>query len=449
MPEDTTVVPNWPVVRRIIVTLAIAVALTGLAAAQSTVADGRGALDGVRHRVLVSSDIGGTDPDDFQSMVHLLLYADVLDIEGLVSSPFGPGRKAHILEVIARYEQDYANLRTYSDRYPTPEALRALTKQGETESAPYAGVRRSTEGSDWIVSCARRDDPRPLHVLVWGGLEDLAQALHDAPDIVPRLRVHWVGGPNKKWSPDAYQYVVTNHPTLWMIESNSTYRGWFTGGNQEGPWGNQSFVEASIAGHGALGAYFATHLQGAIKMGDSPTLAWLLRGCPDEPGQPGWGGRFVRAWDRARASFERVTTRDDRMEQFGILELVLPLGDGAPSQPQARLNVENQSLPGDADGQGHLRFRFSPRDAKVFRYEIRGNVPALDGVSGEITAVPPPLSAALRPSRQYPAWWTDDPSPAMAEGVHQGARSVSQWREDVLRDFAARMDRCARPAVHR
>src|SRR5262245_10479144 len=57
----------------------------GLAAAA---ADG-GALAGNRHRVLVSTDIGGTDPDDYQSMVHLLVYADCFDIEGLVSSPFG------------------------------------------------------------------------------------------------------------------------------------------------------------------------------------------------------------------------------------------------------------------------------------------------------------------------------------------------------------------------
>ena len=55
-----------------------------------------GALSGYRYRVLVSTDIGGTDPDDFQSMVHLLVYADVLDVEGIISSPYGPGRKEHI-----------------------------------------------------------------------------------------------------------------------------------------------------------------------------------------------------------------------------------------------------------------------------------------------------------------------------------------------------------------
>jgi hypothetical protein len=89
------------------------------------------------------------------------VYADVFDIEGLVSSPYGPGRKADILEVIDCYAKDYANLRTYSDEYPAPDALRALTKQGETERPPYAGVRGSTEGSDWILHCARRKDPRP------------------------------------------------------------------------------------------------------------------------------------------------------------------------------------------------------------------------------------------------------------------------------------------------
>jgi len=400
-----------------------------------------GALDGVRHRVLVSTDIGGTDPDDFQSMVHLLLYADVLDLEGLVSSPHGPGRKEHILEVINHYERDYASLLAHSPRYPTPEFLRAITKQGETEIAPYAGVRTATKGSDWIVRCARRDDPRPLNVLVWGSIEDLAQALHDAPDILPKLRVHWVGGPNKKWCPDAYHYLATHHPTLWIIESNATYRGWFVGGNQEGSWSNRGFVDEHIAGRGALGDYFKNHLQGVIKMGDTPTLTWLFHGTPHDPSQPGWGGRFVRAWDRPEVVFHRLTTREDRMEIFGILELVLPLGDGAPDQPEGRMVVENQSLIGHPDGHGNLRFRFCSRGAKVFQYTIRSTAPALDGRTGEISSELPPPSAALRPSARFPNWWTDDPSPAMAEGIHHGAVSVNQWREDYLRDFAERMRR--------
>jgi hypothetical protein len=38
----------------------------------------------------------------------------------------------------------------------------------------------------------------------------------------------------------------------------------------------------------------------------------------------------------------------------------------------------------------------------------------------------------------HPNWWTDDPDPSADEGVHAGAKSVNRWREDFLRDFAAR-----------
>jgi hypothetical protein len=439
--------------RRVTIAAACLVATCGLASAQGPAQSpvqgpGRdGALDGVRHRVLVSTDIGGTDPDDQQSMVHLLLYADVFDLEGLVSSPYGPGRKSHILEVIDRYEQDYPNLRTYSDRYPTPDALRAITKQGEIPVAPYAGVRQATEGSRWIVERARAADPRPLYVLVWGGLEDLAQALHDAPDILPKLRVHFVGGPNKKWSPDAYQYIASHHPRLWMIEANATYEGWFIGGDQSGDQGNAGFVAAHIAGRGALGAYFAALLQGTMKMGDTPTVARLLRGTPEDPTQPSWGGRHVRAWPRPYARFERLTTTDDRIEHFAILELVLPLGEDAPARPEASLVVENQSLVGEVDETRHVRFRFSPKEAKAYTFTIRSSAPALDGRTGGVTAIDPAPDAASHPDPDRVSWWTDDPAPSAAEGVHLGARTVSQWRRAFLADFAARMRRTQTPAA--
>src|SRR4051812_48138963 len=56
-------------------------------------AQGATAESPTRQRVIVSSDIGGTDQDDNQSMAHLLLYADAFDLEGLIASPYGPGRK--------------------------------------------------------------------------------------------------------------------------------------------------------------------------------------------------------------------------------------------------------------------------------------------------------------------------------------------------------------------
>jgi hypothetical protein len=436
---------------RIVCYLAIASVVTVACAgphssneSEATAATDKEALAGHRYRVLISSDIGGTDPDDFQSMVHLLVYADVLDIEGLISSPFDKGRKEDILEVIDCYEKDYANLKTYSDKYPTPDALRAITKQGETKRAPYAGVRRPTEGSKWIIECARRDDPRPLHILIWGLVEDLAQALHDAPDILPKLRVYWIGGPNKKWSPDAYQYIVDNHPELWIIESNATYRGWFVGGNQTGQWGNGEFVTQHVAGKGALGDFFVSK-KDSVKMGDTPSVGWVLKGTPDDPTQPGWGGSYVRAWERPYSRFERMTTKGDRMEVFGILELVLPMDDDVPQQPEAVLAVDNQKLPGHAPGDGTMRFRFCPKSASKFSFRIQSNVPAIDGKTGGIEAYLPSPEITQKPAENFPNWWTDDPSPEVAEGSHHGAKTVSQWREDFLGDFAERMLRCQSP----
>jgi hypothetical protein len=305
-------------------------------------------------------------------------------------------------------------------------------------------VRRATEGSKWIATCARRSDPRPLHVLVWGGIEDVAQALHDAPDILPKVRVYWIGGPNKKWSPDAFHYIATRHPELWIIEANATYRGWFTGGNQQGQWGNKEFVRQHIAGKGALGEFFVSK-KPEIKMGDTPSVGWLLKGTPQAPSQPGWGGRFVRAWERPYARFDRLTTKGDRIGAFGILELALPLGDRVPKRPVAQLVVENQSLAGHTPGDGTMRFRFCPKAAKAYRFTIRSNVPALTGKTGGITAFAPTPDIALRPSSRLPNWWTDNPAPEFAERGHIGAKTVNRWRQEYLGDFAGRMARCADP----
>lgn len=404
-----------------------------------------GALAGKRHRVVVSTDIGGTDPDDFQSMVHLLLYSDLIELEGIISSPYGPGRKEDILRVIDHYGEDYQKLRAHSRDYPSPQALRSLSFQGATDVAPRQGFRESTEGSSHIIQCALSDDERPLHVLVWGGLEDLAQALHDAPEILPELRVYWIGGPNKKWSPDAFQYIVDHHPGLWIIEANSTYRGWFTGSDDAGPWSNSGFVKSHVEGHGVLGDFLAGQLNGEMKMGDTPSLAWLLNGSPTDPSEPGWGGQFVRTTKRPMLKLRRLPQRGDTIEVFGILELSIDAFSQFSGSPHARLMVENQSLAGTFDEAGSVHFRFSPKAEKVYRFTLESNIPELGGLMGEITATAPTApseSQKITASTKHPDWWTDNPDPGMAIGAHHGARSVSQWRSAFLKDFAARMDRC-------
>lgn len=122
-------------------------------------------------RVLISTDVGGTDPDDNQSVAHMLMYTDKFDTEGLVSSPsYGSGSKEELLRMIDLYEKDFRKLKRHFKELSAPDYLRSICKQGRKGAAPYCGYMTSTEGSDWIIECARREDKRPCGC--WCG-EDL------------------------------------------------------------------------------------------------------------------------------------------------------------------------------------------------------------------------------------------------------------------------------------
>lgn len=279
----------------VIVCLLLSVVLCADSLADSL---GAGAIGGNRYRVIISTDIGGGDEDDIQSMIHYLVYSDLFDTEGLISSPPQKGRTKDIQKVIDVYEKDYPNLRTYSQKYPLPEYLRSITKQGATEPAPDKGNSEPTEGSQWIVKCAKKSDLRPLYVLVWGSITDIAQAIHDDPSIKDKIRVHFIASWNQRNDENAFRYIDQKHPDTWMIHNDTTFRGWYMGGNQDGDLGNKSFVATHIKGHGALGDYFAPLKGGKIKMGDTPTVSFLLRGTPSDPAKPSWGGQFIKKPNR-------------------------------------------------------------------------------------------------------------------------------------------------------
>ncbi|MHC4582769.1 MAG: DUF1593 domain-containing protein [Planctomycetota bacterium] len=258
---------------------------------------------GRRPRVIVSTDIGGSDPDDFQSMVHYLVYADLFDTEGLISSPPQGGRVRDVLECIAAYEKDYVNLRTWSPNYPSPDVLRQVTRQGAID--PQSSDQPSTKisaGARLIIERARVEDPRPVYVLVWGSITDVAQAVHQDPRIKAKLRVHSIGSWNTRQDPKARDYLFNSHRDLWWIESDSTFRGMYMGGVQDNDLGNRSFTEKHVKGHGHLGSLFMRK-KVDIKMGDTPSVLYMLHGDPGEPDTAHWGGAFVRPDPETRPAY--------------------------------------------------------------------------------------------------------------------------------------------------
>ncbi len=382
-------------------------------------------------RVLISTDIGGTDPDDNQSMTHLLQFSDMLDIEGLVSSPsYGGGSKSEILRMIDLYQKDGGK---------NTNRLRRITKQGRTGQAPLCGWGEPTEGSDWIVKCARKKDSRPLYVLVWGGLEDLAQALHDAPDIRSRIRVYWIGGPNKKWSADCYAYIAENFPDLWIIENNSSYRGFIFWGRRVSPF--KEFWADYLRGRGALGDDFVHYYNGTIKMGDTPSVLYVLnykRMDPSDPTIEHWGGKFCRIDHSARRIFDRPLSVNDTIPVFGVIEMHIqgPVKDIAPDEPCLTMTCVEQEWKGYYLGNGEYMVRYAPKAAGTLSYEIQG-----EGIeqSGEFTVTnlwPGPIHED--DWKLGPNWFSDLPDWNEFENGNQGANTVARWRDTALGFWAQR-----------
>lgn len=392
-------------------------------------------------RVVVSTDIGGTDDDDFQSMIHYLMYADRFDTEGLISSAYGNGRVADIHKILDLYEQDYPALISKNSGFPTPEVLRQVTKQGETERAPLKGFRHATEGSSHIVQCARKQDDRPLWILVWGGLEDLAQALHDAPDIVPNIRVYWIGGPNKKWGADAYHYIVSHFPDLWMIEANATYRGLFADDNSEKETNVKHYYNRVIQGRGAMGKDFLNYYGGVVKMGDTPSVAYLMEGDPEAPDGKSWGGSFRRVTHSPLRSFERQTTLADTVPVFGVVEWVLdgPETIVGEDEPVLKIEIAGQQFEGYYAGSGKYKVRFATKAPGEWRYKTMSDIAELDGLEGAFVSTDP-WPGDRKPGDAGPLtnWWSDDPDAQNYESGHQGARTVARFREAFLLDWAQR-----------
>lgn len=400
-------------------------------------------------RILISTDIGGTDPDDNQSMMHYLLYCNEFDCEGLISSPsFGEGNKSEILRMIDIYEQDLPNLKKHNNEaklpnayYPSPEYLRSITKQGRHGSVPFAGYAEPTEGSEWIVRCANKQTHRPLYVLVWGCLDDVAQALHDAPEIAPKIRIYWIGGPNKKWGINAYTYIIENFPDIWMIENNSTYRSFIAKYKNPDQW-NGGFYDHYVKGNGYLGADFYNYLQGKPKLGDTPSLLYMMDGDPANPEKESWGGSFERYSYTPRRIFHHTTTAKDTAQIYSIIEwhIKSPVNNNLNVGDECiTLNIAKQNWRGYYLGNGNYMVRYSTYKTGTQPYTITSEIKGFPEQKGFIT-----IDNAF-PGKHHDTdykvgfqWWSDRTDSALFHDGNQGAATIFKFRKEIIEDWGKR-----------
>jgi hypothetical protein len=168
-----------------------------------------------------------------------------------------------------------------------------VTRQGATEAQATKVPEELSEGAEWIIKKAKENKKRPLYVLVWGSITDVAQAVHHDPSIKENLRVYSIGSWNTVQDPASRDYLYDNHPDMWWIENNTSFRGMYMGGYDEEDFGNLSFVETCVKDHGALGNLFWEKKKD-IKMGDTPSVLYFLHGDIEDPEGESWGGSFIR-----------------------------------------------------------------------------------------------------------------------------------------------------------
>ena len=206
-------------------------------------------------RVLVLTDVEN-EPDDAQSLVRFLTYANQWDIEGLVATTSVHLKNQtaawRIREIVEAYCQVRDNLELHEPGFPDGQKLLALIKEGlPVYGMEGVGPGKESEGSELLINAVDKDDPRPLWVLVWGGANVLAQALwqvqatrsqEELDHFVSRLRVYTISDQDdsppwiRKTFPNLF-YIVSPgfhaggayHFATWTGISGDNFHGRFTG----------------------------------------------------------------------------------------------------------------------------------------------------------------------------------------------------------------------------
>lgn len=264
----------------------------------------------MKKRVLVLTDIEA-DPDDSQSLVRFLTYANQWDVEGLIATT-SIHQKTRVApetihQILTAYGKVQPNLLKHEPGYPTAQALKSKVKKGlALYGMTGVGEGHDSEGSDWIIKLLEKPDNRPLWVSVWGGPNTLAQALwrikktkspEQASKLYNKLRIYTISDQD-----DSGPWIRKTFPTIFFVCSpgysygQATWLGITTpapGSNRE-VVSNEWLAQHIQQGHGPLGVAYPDVAYGME--GDSPSFLGLIpNGLNDSehPNFGGWGGRYT------------------------------------------------------------------------------------------------------------------------------------------------------------
>ena len=285
----------------------------------------------LKPRLVVMTDIGPAEvePDDNESAVRLLSYADRFEIEAICTTigwncdPYPAAWADYLYRVVDAYEKDVKNLMRRSGQkdflpiqkengkqklgyWPSAEYLRSRVMMGSQRAGiAVIGEGNDSPGSDFLIKLAQEDDPRPIWVTSWGGSNTLAQAIwrvkqtateEELKAFVRKFRIYTITDQDMQYSMRMNR-AYSSHQWLRQAFADDLLFIW-----DESAWLNQNELgkqnwksyESLIQNHGNMGKVYPTFKWGVE--GDTPSFLHLMPNGlnnPEDPTQVGWGGYHV------------------------------------------------------------------------------------------------------------------------------------------------------------
>jgi hypothetical protein len=295
-------------------------------------------------RVAIISDIGN-EPDDQMSFVRLLLYSNELDLEAMIATTSTWQKTATHPEtmhsIVEAYRKVRPNLLVHAKGWPTADELDQRIFAGQPAYGMAAtGEGKSSAGSQALERAIERDDPRPLWVCLWGGVNTLAQALidlrtkHSAAEmerLISHLRVSSISdqddaGPWIRREFPSLFYVVKPSPANGEEYYSATWTGisgdlyYRNGAGADTSLVTNEWLESNIRNKGPMGKWYPRFM--FIMEGDTPSYLGLIDNGLNAYRRPdwgGWGGRYVyrqpygephAIWTQGGDEFTRATSQD-------------------------------------------------------------------------------------------------------------------------------------------
>jgi len=295
-----------------------------------------------RFRVVIESDAGG-DPDDEQSLVRWILYANEWDVEAIIANRAaareGENRNRErtglgiVQHLVHAYGESYPRLVEHDPRYPKPEALLAKV---------VAGYDDRDDAVKRLISILDSPDQRPVFYADWGsdrgaGINNLRRALdrilkergqEGYAQVKRKLRVFGYpeifGDHATKLAPPFPLLVNTFQPPQ---DGLRWYHRFSAITAKAGGFNLQRDV---IFNHGPIGALYPTNTTHGQKEGDTMTfLSWIPTGLSD-PAKPEWGswagryglnpdsGDWPIHWANQADTWEGSTHRDNTLKRWAV-----------------------------------------------------------------------------------------------------------------------------------